>query len=92
MASVAVLTWIIPARVFETIINEQGREVVVAGTYDHVESNPQGVFSFILAPFNGMVSAAGIIAFVLIVGGAFKVVQATGGSGSPHNAHHGTFE
>nr|MBS0037101.1 YfcC family protein [Saprospiraceae bacterium] len=78
MALVGVMTWIIPAGMFETAINEQGREVVLPGTYHQVESEPQGFFSFLQAPFAGMVSAASIIAFVFIVGGAFKVIQATG--------------
>ncbi len=78
MGLLAVLTWIIPAGAFETMVNEQGREVVVPGTYQTVASNPQGFFSFLTAPFSGIVSAASIIAFVLIVGGAFKVIQATG--------------
>lgn len=55
MAFLAVLTWIIPAGVFETMVNEQGREIVVPGTYHTVESNPQGFFSFLTAPFNGIV-------------------------------------
>ena len=78
MAVVGVMTWIIPAGMFESVINEQGREVVVPGTYHLVESNPQGFFDFLQAPFQGLVAAANIIAFVFIVGGAFKVIQATG--------------
>ena len=32
-----VLTWILPAGEFETVVNESGREVVVPGTYDTLE-------------------------------------------------------
>lgn len=78
MAMVGVLTWIIPAGQFEMTTTETGREVVAPGTFDMVESNPQGITDFLLAPFSGLVAAASIIAFVFIVGGAFKVVQATG--------------
>ena len=78
MLIIGLLTWIIPAGEFETTVNEEGRTVVVPGTYHQVESNPQGPQHYLMAPFKGLVSASAIIAFVLIVGAAFKVVQATG--------------
>lgn len=78
MAIVGVMTWIIPAGSFEMVTNEAGREVVKPGTFHIVDNNPQNFFDFLMAPFKGMVAAASIIAFVLIVGGAFKVVQSTG--------------
>ncbi len=73
----AALTWIIPAGEYahQTI---EGKSVVVAGTYQPVESNPQGVSALLTAPIKGFVGAANIIAFVLLVGGAFSVLTATG--------------
>jgi uncharacterized ion transporter superfamily protein YfcC len=71
------MTWIIPAGQFErTELN--GREVVVPGTYHHVERSPQGLMEFLTAPIKGMISAAQIIAFVLLIGGAFGIVNKTG--------------
>ena len=71
------LTWIIPAGEFERA-EVNGRELVVPGTYNEVERNPQGFFEFLKAPIDGFISAAQIIAFVLIVGGAFSVVNKSG--------------
>ncbi|MCK9203351.1 MAG: AbgT family transporter [Bacteroidales bacterium] len=72
-----ILTWIIPAGEFDR--NEyNGRQVVVPGTYHHVASKPQGLIDLFTAPIKGMISAAQIIAFVLLIGGAFGIVNKTG--------------
>lgn len=54
------------------------REVVVPGTYKKVEANPQGIWSFLVAPIKGFQRAAEIIGFIFLVGGAFGIVNATG--------------
>lgn len=71
------LTWIIPAGEYAREIVD-GKTIVVAGTYEAVESNPQGVGDLLTAPIKGIVGAAHIIAFVLLVGGAFSILSATG--------------
>lgn len=71
------LTWIIPAGEYAHQIID-GKSVVVAGTYQHVEPEPQGISALLTAPIKGFVGAANIIAFVLLVGGAFSVLTATG--------------
>nr|WP_312985867.1 YfcC family protein [Clostridioides sp.] len=73
----AVLTWIIPSGSFERV-DIEGRSVVVAGTYEKVSSNPQGVTEVFKAPINGFIDAAEVVGFVLIVGGAFGIVNRTG--------------
>lgn len=73
----AVLTWIVPSGSFERQ-DIEGRSVVVAGTYEKVESNPQGFSDVFAAPINGFIDAAEVVGFVLIVGGAFGVVNKTG--------------
>ena len=69
----AVLTWLVPAGEFlrESI---DGREVVVDGSFHFVDSAPQTwqVFS---AFFNGFVDKADIIIFILMVGGAFWILN-----------------
>ena len=69
----AVLTWIVPAGEFARQM-AGGREVVVDGSFHYVERAPQTwqVFS---ALFNGFVDKADIIVFILIVGGAFWIVN-----------------
>jgi uncharacterized ion transporter superfamily protein YfcC len=73
----AVLTWIVPSGSFERV-DIEGRAVVVAGTYEKVSSNPQGVTEVFTAPINGFIDAAEVVGFVLIVGGAFGIVNKTG--------------
>lgn len=72
-----ILTWIVPPGEFQRS-EFNGRTVVVPGTYERVEPNPQGPGAFFLAPIKGFVAAAEIIAFVFLVGGAFSIVTGTG--------------
>lgn len=85
MIVVAFLTWILPAGEFQREIisyGEQGsghtKEVVIPGTYSEVESTPVGFLEFFMYPLKGIVSAGSIVAFILLVGGAFSVINATG--------------
>lgn len=71
------LTWIVPAGMYEREVVD-GRTVVTPGTYHATDQNPQGIFDFLTAPIKGFVSASQIIGFVLLVGGAFSMVTATG--------------
>lgn len=73
------LTWLVPAGEFQrTKIGS--RTVVVPGTYQTVDANPVPWHGFFTAPVKGFTDhdAAMIIAFVLLVGGAFAVINATG--------------
>ena len=69
----AVMTWLVPAGEFERQMVD-GREVVVNGSFHRVDSSPQTwqVFS---ALFNGFVDKADIIVFILMVGGAFWILN-----------------
>lgn len=72
-----ILTWLIPSGEYSReLVN--GRTVVVPGTYQQVDANPQNLGDLLVAPIKGMISAANIIAFVLLVGGAFSILTATG--------------
>ncbi len=79
MVVALVLTWILPAGEFETVVNESGREVVVPGTYATLEDaetlSPWALFT---AVPRAMADAQGIIFFVLIIGGALRVIRETG--------------
>ncbi|MCL2567588.1 MAG: YfcC family protein [Alphaproteobacteria bacterium] len=75
----AVLTWVLPAGQFDRIHNEAiGRDVVVPGTYKEVPSNPQGFLDTFSSFARGIVNAAEVIAYVLIIGGAYGVILKTG--------------
>jgi uncharacterized ion transporter superfamily protein YfcC len=69
----AVMTWVVPAGEFlrHTV---DGREVVLSDSFHFVDRAPQTwqVFS---ALFNGFVDKADIIIFILMVGGAFWIVN-----------------
>ncbi len=75
----AILTWILPSGKFERKFDEStGREVVVAGTYQTVDSNPQNFRDTFSAFARGIIDAAEVIAYVLIIGGAYGVILKTG--------------
>ena len=74
---VAMLTWIIPGGEYQRN-HVDGRSLIVPESYQTVPNQPQGVFAVLLAPIRGFIEAANIIAFVLMVGGAFYVMQKTG--------------
>lgn len=75
----AVLTWFVPggeyARQFQTVDGME-KETVVEGSFHYVEPAPQ-TFSVFSALFKGFVDKADIIVFVLIVGGAFWILNST---------------
>ena len=75
----AVLSWIIPAGEYmrETIdVNGISRTVIVDHSFHRVEQTPQTwqVFSSLLEGFERQ---AGIIAFLLIMGGAFQIMNSS---------------
>lgn len=72
----ALLTWLIPAGEFERV-EKDGRKVVVSGSFEYMDENPQGIDDVLLSPLRGFIDAAAIIGFVLIVGGAFGVFGRT---------------
>ncbi|OHX64464.1 YfcC family protein [Flammeovirga pacifica] len=70
------LTWIISAGEYQREMVE-GRNLLIPNTYQVVEAQPQSIASFFTAPIDGFVSAAEIIAFIFIVGGAFGMLTQT---------------
>lgn len=69
----AILTWVVPAGEYTRVV-EGGREVVLNDSFHRVDAAPQTwqVFS---ALFNGFVDKADIIVFILMVGGAFWILN-----------------
>lgn len=73
----AVLTWVVPAGEFvrEKIdVNGSSREVVVNNSFHYTERAPQ-TWQIFSALFNGFVDKADIIIFILMVGGAFWILN-----------------
>ncbi|MBN2426237.1 MAG: putative basic amino acid antiporter YfcC [Calditrichaceae bacterium] len=77
MIVVMVSTWIIPGGEFDRV-EKDGRNVLVADSYRQTEHVPQGIDDLFISPLKGFMAAAEIIAFVLIVGGAFTILQKSG--------------
>jgi uncharacterized ion transporter superfamily protein YfcC len=76
LALIALATWVVPGGKYETQLIG-GKTVIVADSFQQIPSNPQGPVALMMAPIKGFVEAALIIGFVLIVGGAFSVLQRT---------------
>lgn len=76
----AALTWVVPSGEYVrewTEVDGQMKEVVVDDSFHYVERAPQ-LFSVFFALMKGFVDKADIIVFVLIVGGAFWILNGTG--------------
>lgn len=73
----AILTYVIPAGEYDRV-EKDGRTLVTPGSFHFVDSSPAGFFDIFRSIHTGMVNGAGIIFFVLIVGGAFGILKATG--------------
>jgi uncharacterized ion transporter superfamily protein YfcC len=73
------LTLVLPAGQYETVVNDHGREVVVPGTYTVLPdvAAPPAWDIFTVIP-RGLAAAQGIIFFVFIIGGALAVIRETG--------------
>lgn len=82
VAVAALLTWILPAGVYQRRHDAAtDRDVVVAGTYAHVAQSPVGPMPAVLAVPRGIVAGADVILTVLFVGAAFALLDATGALG-----------
>src|SRR5450830_1714417 len=76
LAMIALATWLVPGGKFDTqLVN--GKHLIIPGTFHYVDNKPQGLAALMMAPIKGFVDASLIIGFILIVGGAFAVLQKT---------------
>ena len=79
MGVALVLTWVLPAGEFQVELNEAGREMVVPGTFEHLEEPPRlSPLALLTVVPRALADAQGIIFFVLIVGGAIAVLRRSG--------------
>ncbi|MFP3511978.1 C4-dicarboxylate ABC transporter permease [Peribacillus sp. SIMBA_075] len=77
LAIATLFTHILPAGEYARI-EADGRTTVDANSFKWIESAPVGLFDMIKAIHTGMVEAGNIIFFLLIIGGFFGVLRATG--------------
>lgn len=83
---VGALTWFIPSGSFQRQEIETAagtREVAIAGSYKGVDKVSkdgdlrQGLFDILMAPTKGIQEAADVVAFVLLIGGTFAIINKT---------------
>ena len=76
----AIMTWFIPAGEFDRTVKvmEDGRErtVIVDDSYHKTDPAPQ-TWQIFTSIFNGFVSQSHIIVFILLIGGAFWILNAS---------------
>lgn len=82
VAIAAVLTWILPSGEYRRRADPvSGRQVVVPGTYARTAAAPVGPAAAVMAVPRGIVAGAEIILVVLLVGGAYALLDSTGALG-----------
>ncbi|MFD1175003.1 YfcC family protein [Paenibacillus puldeungensis] len=83
----AALTWIVPSGQFDhkdVTVDGMTKSAIVPGTYHTVPKTSEagslraGIQQILSAPMEGVINAADVVAFVLIVGGAFGIILQTG--------------
>ncbi|GIO85863.1 C4-dicarboxylate ABC transporter [Paenibacillus faecis] len=87
MILMAALTWIVPSGQFErqeVTVDGVTKSAIVPGTYHEVSKHGegtdlrQGIPQILSAPMEGIINAVDVVAFVLVVGGAFGIILQTG--------------
>lgn len=77
MLIMALLSWIIPAGMFEReLVN--GRTMIVADSFHFVDKSPIGPFKFLRSFFTAFADVQEIVFFILIAGGSFTIINETG--------------
>ena len=72
----AILSWIIPGGEYEEVVHMQDGKEVREMVFKHVENNPQ-TWEVFAALFKGFERQSGIIVFILMIGGAFWIMNAS---------------
>ena len=74
----AILTYIVPAGLYEMITLKNDREVVDPNSFQYTEQTPVDLMGVLSSVFRGMLEAADIIFLIFIFGGCFGVITDTG--------------
>jgi uncharacterized ion transporter superfamily protein YfcC len=73
----ALCTWVVPGGRYDRV-QQQGRELIDPASFRSVPAEPAGVSDLFLAFPRGLGEVADIVFYILIIGGAFGVLNATG--------------
>lgn len=75
----ALASYIVPAGIFDRVTDSNsGRTIVAPSTFHYVDQSPITFFTLFKSLTLGIQGASDIIAFLLIIGGAFGIMEATG--------------
>ncbi|MDR4533362.1 YfcC family protein [Glutamicibacter sp. PS] len=78
IALAALATYLVPGGVYERIDGPDGRTTIDPDSFTFIDAQPTTPVDFMLAIPRGMVSAAEVVIFTLMIGGLFGVLKATG--------------
>ncbi|WP_274953560.1 YfcC family protein [Angelakisella massiliensis] len=78
MLLASILTYVIPGGQFERTVDESGKTVVVAGSFQYIDPTPVNPLSIMTYVFPGLTSAGSIIFALLCAGGGLGIVLETG--------------
>ena len=79
MVVAAIMSYVLPAGEYNRVENAAtGRMVVDPASYHAVENSPVSIWGILKAIPEGMGQAATVINFLLIIGGVFGILEATG--------------
>ncbi len=87
VAVAAALTWLIPAGEYQRVADvATGRTIAVAGTYHTVASAPVGPFAAFMAVPRGIAAGIDVVLTIILLGGAWYLVDKLGTLGRAVNA------
>ncbi|MGC5629318.1 YfcC family protein [Georgenia sp. Z1344] len=74
----AILSYLVPAGLYDRVPGPDGREVVDPDSFRRVDADPVSAMQLLTAFPRGLIDAGQIVFFVFTVGGMFEVVRRTG--------------
>jgi uncharacterized ion transporter superfamily protein YfcC len=77
-AIAAVLTYFVPAGVYDRVPGPNGRTTIDPDSFRVIESTPVGLVDFMLAVPKGLMDAGVVVFFTFMIGGMFMVLRRTG--------------
>ena len=73
----AVLTYIVPAGVYDTVTTESGSTMVDAESFHFVDQNATNLQGLLFSFYTGLKNNAAMIFFVMLIGGYMEIALAT---------------
>lgn len=75
---ISLLTYVVSAGQYDRVVGSGGREMVDPNSFHNIESTPTTLLQFLTSIPRGFVESAAVIAFTLIIAGAFEVIKRAG--------------